>query len=433
MKKTFLLIAILLTLVSCQKENPVPGPDDEGRNCTIILIGCGGGNLDDYLIENLKQSYAIGSDENLGMTCLVKMSKAYKAKHDVGNFDGTVRFCLPAAMDTTKFDLFSQKTEKVGGDDFALYDAKNISDFIKWSVETLPAKNYILLLWNHGGGWNPKQDADETKATFAETKAILFDDNVDRKSLSLVSLQEAVLNSGIHFKAIHTDACLMALLENYTAYADMADYAIGSVEPTPNLGSRYDWILPIFRDFTDDASLETALKNYSDKICDYWDKNCPLDPKRDENEEITDFGYMNLRGIPVINGIFAKAVQEITVSWSKYGKEYIAAAQETPYFLSSYDFVDSRVFLSKAASRSGHAALITLADQYAAVLNTYSYRALVHPSYEQKPWREIYIGICLPTADKFKDSYDGKYQTLAFDKATSWSTLIPTLNKKTDK
>ena len=31
-------------------------------------------------------------------------------------------------------------------------DPRTLSDFIRWGVETCPAKKYVLVLWGHGNG-----------------------------------------------------------------------------------------------------------------------------------------------------------------------------------------------------------------------------------------------------------------------------------------
>ena len=32
-----------------------------------------------------------------------------------------------------------------------------LSEFITWAAQNYPAKRYVLILWNHGGGWVPSE------------------------------------------------------------------------------------------------------------------------------------------------------------------------------------------------------------------------------------------------------------------------------------
>lgn len=104
---------------------------------------------------------------------------------------------------------------------------QTLTDFITWAKRTYPARNYRLVLWDHGGGWT----------------GYGVDENFDRHGFSVAqlaqSIQAAVAATGIHFDVIGFDACLMASVEVASALTPYADYLLASQENEP--GSGWNW------------------------------------------------------------------------------------------------------------------------------------------------------------------------------------------------
>ena len=36
-------------------------------------------------------------------------------------------------------------------------DPNTLTDFVKWGLETFPARHTALVLWDHGGGWRTRR------------------------------------------------------------------------------------------------------------------------------------------------------------------------------------------------------------------------------------------------------------------------------------
>ncbi len=195
-------MALSLSLTSCDNDDPVPipEPDQEMAEYTLMLYGCGGGNLDKAMTNNLSQALLVGTNDKVKMTCQVKFSADYQDNPDL---KGTRRFTLEDENEDGEIDEVTVLDVSL-----PLYDPANLSEFIQWSKERCPAQNYILILWNHGGGWHPFYDRPKTKG-------VLFDDNLDREGLSLDELIAGVKQSDTHLKMLYYDACLMEMLENY--------------------------------------------------------------------------------------------------------------------------------------------------------------------------------------------------------------------------
>lgn len=88
-----------------------------------------------------------------------------------------------------------------------------LSDFIQFSKENYPAEEYILVLWDHGGGVPNGFGVDS-----------LFPD----ETLTDVELGNALEEGGVHFDVVIFNACLMCSLEVYMAIDDYTDYVVAA-------------------------------------------------------------------------------------------------------------------------------------------------------------------------------------------------------------
>ena len=170
-----MMLSMALSLTSCNDDDPVPTPEPElgMAEYTLMLYGCGGGNLDLAMASNLDQALLAGTNDKVKMTCQVKFSADFQNDPDL---KGTRRFILE---DKNKDGDVDEET--VLDVSLPLYDPANLAEFIQWSKERCPAQNYILILWNHGGGWSPIDDQPKTKG-------VIYDDNLNQVGLSLDDL-----------------------------------------------------------------------------------------------------------------------------------------------------------------------------------------------------------------------------------------------------
>jgi len=201
------------------------------------------------------------------------------------NFDGTRRFTSDQnrhfkgiiAKDAIKSSLSVEEIEqlcnniksvRLADTTYRMSSDTALTSFINWSRSLYPkAKNLILVFGDHGGGWGLKSDG---KYDF--TKAINYDDNVEDSYLTAKDVQNGILKSkDQRVKLIYTDACLMAVHENFESYAKVTDYALSAVELTPSRGGNYYVMLDNINDTTgDDESLNNACKSYIDYLNTSW-------------------------------------------------------------------------------------------------------------------------------------------------------------------
>ena len=111
-----------------------------------------------------------------------------------------------------------------------------LSDFIETSIEHFPAEKYVLILWNHGYGY----DGYGSDTVFPSK------DHAGEQ-MSLLQLQDALNNSQdktkVKFELIGFDACLMATYEVAEKLAGNANYLVASQENEPGSGWDYEKII----------------------------------------------------------------------------------------------------------------------------------------------------------------------------------------------
>ena len=278
-----LLVPMALGIAACSDndDNPVtpPEPDkpaNELADYAILFYGHGGGNLDEAIMTNIAQFYM--ADEESYDKVKIAVQYKYSTTDDLlGNVkdideeeatvmgNQTVRFLVDPMEDL----------EGDEDDDDHLYGESNaditcpdsLTNFINWAAKACPAKNYILLLSDHGGGYMPQDDLPYTPSA-APTRAIIFDDGNDGKGFTIKSLAAAISAADIRPQVIYMDACLMNSVEYQFELKDLADYLVLSTFVVPGFGGNY---ISLVNELAQNSDIETALANFCKNSVDNWD------------------------------------------------------------------------------------------------------------------------------------------------------------------
>ena len=146
--------------------------------------------------------------------------------------------CTPACFNRPNYNTFRYKVEKgdqVYGPDGPAQDIGNrdmtdpaqLADFVSWAKTNHAADKYILVLWNHGGGYMGLIE-DQTSAT---------------DMMTLDELRAGLALAGTRFAVIDFDMCLMGAIETAVSIDGYADYVVFSEETEPGDGNPYDTML----------------------------------------------------------------------------------------------------------------------------------------------------------------------------------------------
>jgi hypothetical protein len=153
-------------------------------------------------------------------------------------------------------------------------DPKALTGFIRWGVKTYPAERYLLVLWNHGQGWDdtdiyanernrrlrrlasgPIRHAlfhTSVRRTLKSAtqdlaaRAILLDDNA-KDFLDNLEMKKVLADAKALLKRkldiLGMDACLMSMAEVGYQMRDSALFTVGSEQTEPLDGWPYTDIL----------------------------------------------------------------------------------------------------------------------------------------------------------------------------------------------
>lgn len=248
------------------------------RNWTIMVYLAGDNNLDSAGVVDLNEMKKVGTTDRVAV--IAQFDRA-------GSKGATVRYCLRKGTPIAKDAVQSLGETNMG-------DPKVLEDFVGWGVTNYPADHYLLVLWNHGAGWDDanlyqgdvfsgaappvsrKSQPVSTRRTAAGARPIGFAQARaglarTRRALFRTTVGAAVKQRGIAFddqardfldnielKKVMTkiksklrrkidilgmDACLMSMLEVAYQIRNVADYSVGSEETEPGDGWPYDRIL----------------------------------------------------------------------------------------------------------------------------------------------------------------------------------------------
>ena len=182
--------------------------------------------------------YIIGSDleDSRGMASVnIAQMKDATAKGDGVDFvvqaGGSERWFTKGIDDSTvgRYRISGGDIETV-----ELLDSKtcmsepdSLKDFILWAKKNYPADRYMLVLWDHGGGFASGYGVDD------------LNKRTDRSLLSASEIINVIKDVDMRFDLIGFDACLMQNVEYANALEPYADYYLASEETEPGTGWFY--------------------------------------------------------------------------------------------------------------------------------------------------------------------------------------------------
>lgn len=235
---------------------PTPKPATR-KAWTVMVYMAGDNNLDPDGVQDLKEMKRVGSTDQLDIVAQFDRAAGHVAR----------RYHLRQGGIVTSDAVASLGEVNTG-------DPKSLSDFIHWAVKAYPAEHYLLVLWNHGQGWDdtdvyagerhrslrrlasgpirhalfhaPVRQLLKQAAHGAERRAILLDDNakdfLDNQELAKVMASAAKL-LGRKIDILGMDACLMSMAEVGYEVCGSAEFTVGSEQTEPGEGWPYHTIL----------------------------------------------------------------------------------------------------------------------------------------------------------------------------------------------
>lgn len=480
----------VFTACTDNDDNPVfPDYPTAQAEYAILFYGYGGSNLDDDIFQNMMDFYngQAESYQKVKIACQYKYSSAENLqKYWIDNMEAltpeleqqikdmdlqTIRFIVDNTDDDPDIDVLLNQASIYGQKNCHIANVDSLTNFINWGIKACPAKHYILIVSDHGGGYRPHDEL--TFQAPAQTRGVLYDTANDPiVSFSASALRYALSRANAHMDVVYLDACLMNSIEYQFELKEFADYYILSSFVVPGAGGFYSVMIDELAKNGDD--IETALKNFNKASVDRWDRDAAAAYAAGDEDSKWDYHDMTVtrtRNLDAFGVKFREFTDKLVAAYADEGNK-AKIDEKTKYTFKvnnsrpNYDLVDYAkgicdalpdVFDTAFSNEVGFAFNSCLVSQYCSDFlmekgwsvdcsillavegNYYNYnydsndptKLLGYDIYYADGKLESYkSGETEPTViSTWPSTLADTYEKLAFDKATGWSRWLK-LNKQ---
>ena len=214
--------------------------ETESPTWTVIVHLCGDNNLESWAVADLEEMEKVGSKN--GVTVVVLMDT-------FSYFEGTHWYVIEPGSDhvDVEADRNDCDCEMVCGGcpgELNMASGKVLQYTVKTAVEKYPADKYMVVLWNHGGGWKG--------VCYDDSSELLNGVYTDRLSTNetadaLAAVEKEITTTGIdtdfELTMLSYDACLNGMIEVVYENRNVAKYMTASLTLIPVQGYAYDKVL----------------------------------------------------------------------------------------------------------------------------------------------------------------------------------------------
>ncbi|MCK5833139.1 T9SS type A sorting domain-containing protein [bacterium] len=233
--------ALLMLVISTIFLSPIL---TNAREWTIMVYIGADNNLTGYVNEDIDEMESAGSTEDVAIVCQIDgLTGSYYNGYDdnLGDNWSTVRRYYIQSGSTSDERINGGFISDLG--ELNSEDPDVLRDFVYWSIDTYPANRYMLIIWNHGGGW--ARPAPGTPPY----KAIVWDDtNGDGNGIEFSNGEYSGMLSEIRdylgksINIVCFDACVVGLIEAEYETMGYADYLVHSEANVPGDGYDYQFL-----------------------------------------------------------------------------------------------------------------------------------------------------------------------------------------------
>jgi len=396
----FFLFILSISLTGCFLFPPI----DETAEWTVMVYLDADNNLESAGIDDINEMEMVGSTSEVNIvvqidrvpySVLASSNQGYADDTSNGNWTTTRRYYI-----TQDFDpILINSPLKIDLVELNMGDPQTLVDFANWAAINYPAKKYLLVIWNHGGGFRSLNLA----------KDIAWDDTNGGDKITMSELEDALsmisAQIGKNIDLVGMDACLMAMTEVAYQIKDYADILVTSEESEPEGGWPYDTILSQLTSNPSLTPTQLATNIVDDYIFTY--------PTTYVTQSAIDLSYMD-----TLTGQLSNLAFEIMSDFSTPKYQYILAAASSQHY-SDYDFIDLYDLCNNIFDHSNSLEIKNMAIIIQQTLNS----AVIKSGYSGVGVsRSRGLSIYFPYY-----YYDSYYNNTNFAQDTSWNEMLLSL------
>jgi len=381
----FVLTILSISLTGCF----LFPPRDNTAEWTVMVYLAADNNLESAGINDINEMEIVGSTTDVNIVVQVDRIPGYDISNS--NWTNTRRYYI-----TQDFDPFQINSQFNDLGELNMGDPQTLVDFASWATTNYPAKKYLLVIWNHGGGFRAvspslTKDTSGDKITIPELEY----------ALSAISVQ-----MGKNIDIVGMDACLMAMTEVAYQIKDYADIMVASEENEPGDGWPYDTILAQLAANPTMSSTQLAT--------DIVDKYIYSYPYNDVTQSAIDLSYTDTLTSQLSNLAWAIMADSLTLK-----SKYILASVSSQYY-GDPDFIDLYDFCNKVLIYSNNINVKNIALSIQQTLNF----AVINSDYNGGSVSDSKgLSIYFP----WYYGYNGYYNYTNFSQDTFWDEMLLSL------
>jgi len=344
----FFLIILSISLTGCF----LFPPRDNTVEWTVMVYLDADNNLESAGIDDINEMEMVGSTGDVNIVVQADRIPGY----DISNSDWTNTRRYYITQDFDLVQINSQLKSDLG--ELNMGDPQTLIDFTDWATTNYPAKKYLLVIWNHGGGFR----------SLSLTKDIATDDTSGRDKITMSELEYALsaisTQMGKKIDIVGMDACLMAMTEVAYQIKDYTDILIASEENSPGDGWPYNTILA--------QLVSNPLMSPKQLAADIVDKYIYSYPFDNVTQSVIDLSYMNELAGQLSSMADVIRSDTLTPKNAYLNAAYYSQYYGDPDFIDLYDFCNQLLTYSNSFEVKNIALNIQQTLNYAIIKSGYS-------------------------------------------------------------
>ncbi len=401
MKKSYfvLIFVLVLVLITTGCVTPSIQKDD----WTVMVYLDADNNLEMAGIDDINEMEMVGSTSEVNIvvqvdripySVLAANNEGYADDISNNNWTTTRRYYITQDFDSIQIN--SQLISDLG--ELNMGTPQTLINFANWAVTNYPAKKYLLVIWNHGGGFRSTGLA----------KDIAWDDTSGGDKITMSELEYALsaisTQMGKNVDIVGMDACMMAMTEVAYQIKDYADILVTSEESEPVDGWPYDTILAQLAANPTMSSTQLADTIVSRYIYSYTSSD-------NVTQSAINLSYMDTLANQLSNLATAIISDSITPL-----NNYILASSSCQYYYDA-DFIDLYDFCNKILIYSNNTNVqnIAVTIQQSLLNYTILHNGYIGSNVNGSRGLSIYFPYY---------SYDYYYNNTNFAQDTSWDEML---------
>jgi len=275
----------MLTACFYTEDNPVstdkpvsdvPAETTPEADYTVMLYTVGGGNLDSQIETDIRRAASAIKTDNKKVRYMVQYKYSSNASLNSSVFTPSGKPSYVYRYEATPAIVNTEDSPKLLLKDSQIYGTQNekaeffqpdsIVSFMKYCKQVAPAKNYILVFSDHGGGYSVTDDYDKSLEQ-AGTRATCFDDNLAQRGITCKEIRAALEKSGMHLTMLYFDCCLMNNMETLSELTSLTDYVLASGHTNAG-GNQQNFVEELYKASAGDAFTD-AMSRFAKKCAEY--------------------------------------------------------------------------------------------------------------------------------------------------------------------